>query len=71
MSAMDSTSTSSDKLITRYELAHYLQIEQRTIRGWTARGLLPHYRLGKTIRYRVSEVLAALRKTALPGKEDQ
>jgi len=39
----------------------------RTLRTLTARGVLPHFRIGRLVRYDVGRVRAALEKHCLVG----
>ncbi len=49
-----------EPLVTANEVAEYLQCSASTIRRLAARGKIPHYRLGKIVRFRRSEVDAWL-----------
>lgn len=56
-----------DILITRNELAEMLGISRGTIDVWvsTKRVNIPFVRIGKAIRYRISDVLAYLEKNTV------
>ncbi|MEW6750597.1 MAG: helix-turn-helix domain-containing protein [Candidatus Latescibacterota bacterium] len=59
-----------DRLLTTGELATYLSCSRSTVRRLTARGELPHYRLGRMVRFRRGEVdlwLARCRAGPAPG----
>ena len=45
-----------ERLMTMHEVAEYLQCSLSTVRRWVARGKVPHYRMGKMIRFRRSEL---------------
>ena len=45
-----------ERLMTMQEVAEYLQCSLSTVRRWVARGKVPHYRLGKMIRFRRAEL---------------
>jgi len=54
-----------EHLMTMGEVAEYLQCSVSTVRRWVARGRVPHYRMGRMIRFRRGEVdawLAAFRE---------
>ena len=55
-----------DELKTEAELARKLGEEERTVRNWRYRGLIPYLSLGhRSIRYRLDAVLAALEKRSV------
>lgn len=45
-----------ERLMTAAELAIYLSCSLSTVRRLVASGLLPHYRLGKMVRFRRADV---------------
>ncbi|MDH4453544.1 MAG: helix-turn-helix domain-containing protein [Verrucomicrobiota bacterium] len=47
--------------ITRKQLAAYCGLSLRTIDELTRNGVLPHFKIGKSIRYDFAEVEAAFR----------
>ena len=49
-----------ERLMTVQELASYLRCSVTTVRRIVARGEIPHYRLGKMVRFRRREVDAWL-----------
>jgi hypothetical protein len=54
------------ELKTEAELARKLGEEERTVRNWRYRGLIPYLSLGhRSIRYRLDAVLAALEKRSV------
>lgn len=55
------TETKSD-LLTEKELARELRVSTKTISNWREAGILPHFRHGYVIRYRLNEVLEALQR---------
>lgn len=60
-----------EELLSRKDTAELLRITLPTLREYTRRGLVKGYRIGARVRYRRSEVLAALapiatRKTTRP-----
>lgn len=48
-------------LVTAKELAKLLDINIQTIWRKTRRGEIPHYRVGRFVRYKVVEVLSVLK----------
>ena len=49
-----------ERLMTVQELASYLRCSVTTVRRIVARGEMPHYRLGKMVRFRRREIDAWL-----------
>jgi excisionase family DNA binding protein len=45
-----------ERLMTMQEVAEYLQCSLSTVRRWVGRGVVPHYRMGKMIRFRRAEL---------------
>ena len=46
-----------DELLTKAEIAKRLKKDQTTIDNWMRRGILPYYKLGRTVAFRWSDVL--------------
>jgi excisionase family DNA binding protein len=44
------------KFFTAKELSQYLNVKPKTIYSWVNKGEIPHYRIGKTIRFRKDEI---------------
>ena len=51
-----------EKLMTAREVADYLQCSLSTVRRMVGRGGIPHFRLGKLVRFRRTDVDAWLRR---------
>jgi hypothetical protein len=49
-------------LITEQELARHLKICRRQLYAWRMSGLVPYFKLGKAVRFRVADVVAALER---------
>ena len=49
-------------LITEQELARHLKICRRQLYSWRMSGLIPFFKLGKAVRFRVADVVAALER---------
>lgn len=56
------TNQDDDRLLTRQETANLLSISLVSLWDWTRKDLIPAYRIGNKVRYKKSEVLAALQK---------
>ena len=50
----------SQKLLTKRDIAHELQLGMRTIDVWMKAGRLPFLKIGKTVRFRLADVLEKL-----------
>ena len=63
--AMNTSNTKeNDKLLTRKQAAEFLQCKESTLAIWksTKRYDLPCIKIGKNIRYRLSDILAFIEK---------
>jgi excisionase family DNA binding protein len=49
-------------LMTEQELARHLKICRRQLYSWRIGGLIPYFKLGKAVRFRVADVAAALER---------
>jgi excisionase family DNA binding protein len=49
-------------LMTEQELAAHLKICRRQLYSWRMGGLIPYFKLGKAVRFRVADVLAAIER---------
>ena len=49
-------------LMTAQELARYLKICRRQLDNWRVAGLIPYFKMGKAVRFRVAEVVAAIER---------
>ena len=50
-----------EKLLTSDELAQTLGVSVHTVRKWRAQEKIPYYKLGRSVRFRASEVLVKLK----------
>jgi excisionase family DNA binding protein len=48
------------ELITEQELADHLKVCRRQIYNWRMAGLIPYFKMGKAVRFRVADVAAAI-----------
>ena len=51
---------SSDSLLTKKELAPHLRVGPRTLDEWMRKGRVPFLKIGKTVRFRLADVLEKL-----------
>jgi excisionase family DNA binding protein len=49
-------------LMTEQELARHLKICRRQLYSWRMSGLIPFFKLGKAVRFRVADVAAAIER---------
>ena len=54
--------TTTERLMTRHEVAKFLGVSLVTLHSWTKANILTAYRVGNKIRYKESEVLKALQQ---------
>jgi excisionase family DNA binding protein len=57
--------TEGIRLITEQKLAEHLMICRRQLYNWRMAGLIPYLKLGKAVRFKPSDVQAALEKFAI------
>jgi len=62
LTATDSASREPAGKKTRHEIAEYCGLSLRYIDELTHNGVLPHFRIGRSIRYDLSEVEAVMRQ---------
>ncbi len=66
MTPLDSTETAASSLparkITRHQLAAHFSLSLRTVDELTRKGVLPVYRINRSIRFDLSEVETAMRE---------
>ena len=53
------------ELVTEAELARLLKVCRRQLYNWRVRGFIPYFKIGKAVRFRAVEVLAALDKARI------
>ena len=51
-----------DSLLTEKEVCAYLKVSKRNLFCWRMAGLLPYFKIGRAVRFRKSEVDAALER---------
>lgn len=59
------------RLLTTAEAAAYFQVTERTVEAWRAKRLLPFRKVGRTIRYKLADLLQALDDRFLVRRRQQ
>ena len=54
--AAEASGTNFEPFIDKTEVGKRAQIKPRTIDDWMKRGLLPYYKVGRSVRFKWSEV---------------
>jgi len=49
-------------LLTEQDLARQLKICRRQLYNWRVSGLIPYFKMGKAVRFRVADVAAAIER---------
>jgi excisionase family DNA binding protein len=49
-----------ERMLTKSDVASFFQIEIRTLENWMASGKVSYYRIGRTVRFRFSDLLRDL-----------
>jgi len=57
-----------EKLLTPDQIAEYLGVKKSTIYQWTHEGYIPYVKLGKFVRFKVSNVERWLEKRSTEGR---
>jgi excisionase family DNA binding protein len=50
------------ELITEQELASHLKICRRQLYNWRVAGLIPYFKMGRAVRFKVADVAAAIER---------
>jgi excisionase family DNA binding protein len=58
----------SDRLQTAKEIAEFLSVPESWVQEQARAGNIPHYRLGRYVRFRVEEILAWLDECRTAGR---
>ena len=49
-----------EPLLTEKQVAAFLNVTPRHLYSWRMAGFIPHFKIGRAVRFRLSEVLQAL-----------
>ena len=60
-----------EKLLKVEELSELIQVSPSTIYHWTQANFIPHYKLPKGIRFKITEIEGWLRKKRMSGRENR
>ncbi len=52
-------------LMTEQDLARHLKVCRRQLYNWRMAGLIPYFKLGKAVRFRVADVTTAIERMRL------
>jgi excisionase family DNA binding protein len=56
-------------LMTEQELATHLKVCRRQLYNWRMAGLIPYFKMGKAVRFRVADVAKAIEIMRVGSKE--
>ena len=57
-----------EKLLTIQELSEFIQVSRSTLYEWTHTDFIPHYKLPKGVRFKMSEIEEWLQKRRHKGR---
>jgi len=57
-----------EKLLTVKQLGELMEISESTLYEWTHSGFIPHYKLPKGVRFKISEIEVWLKKRKRKGR---
>ena len=57
------TDLTTDPLLTEKDACTYLRVSKRNLYCWRMAGLVPYYKIGRAVRFRKTEMDAALERT--------
>ena len=52
-------------LMTEQDLARHLKVCRRQLYNWRMAGLIPYFKLGKAVRFRVADVATAIERVRI------
>lgn len=58
----------SERMLTTEEACKMAQVSRPTLHRWKAAGLIPYVKIGKSVRYRHSDLLAVLNNARINGR---
>jgi len=56
------TALTTDPLLTEKDACAYLRVSKRNLYCWRMAGLVPYYKIGRAVRFRKSDLGAALER---------
>jgi hypothetical protein len=62
MSEQSSSLRNELELVTEAELSKMFKVCRRQLYSWRVRGVIPYFKIGKAVRFRVTDVHIALEK---------
>ena len=54
--------TTEEKLLKKQDLADFFQITDRTVDDWMKNGIIPYFKIGRSVRFRRRDVLQHLQR---------
>lgn len=57
---LDARGQEQEGLMTKADLAGFFQVTSRTIDSWMRRGTVPYFKIARTVRFRLTDVLKSL-----------
>ncbi|NQU74165.1 MAG: helix-turn-helix domain-containing protein [Candidatus Omnitrophica bacterium] len=57
-----------EELITTRQLSTVLKVRESTIYKWVHYGFIPHYKLGRQVRFKLSQINRWLQKRFIRGR---
>jgi excisionase family DNA binding protein len=58
----------TERLLNVKEVSQTLNVKESTVYDWVSIGFIPHYKIGKLVRFKESEVLKWLEKKRNNGR---
>ena len=58
-----------EKLVPVNDIAEYLTVSPKTVYHWVHIGYIPHYRLPKAVRFKLSEIESWIDRRKRKGRE--
>lgn len=58
-----------EKLLTAKQVSELFQVKISTVYAWTHMEFIPHYKLGKCVRFSLKDIEAWLKKRCVNGQD--
>ena len=71
MKTMSPVDEIMNRYLTQSEAAAYLKVAKSTISMMTSRGEITHYRLGRSVRYRIDDLDKFMRSRKITGSYEE